>query len=163
MYPIHTLFSNCALYYFRGCITQLVVWVFKASGFHLGMISTVQIYIFPVYLYWFLVLLVNLNVLIFSASSDGHCDLYPLDCTPLGDSWTIPSTGLCLCFPTSMTKSSCYLFRFLVNQRLVQQPSFSSIFVFLNWAVISWISKDHHKSLISSLTAVTNLLGNTSY
>ena len=48
MYPIHTLFSNCALYYFHGCITQLVVWVFKASGFHRGMISIVQIYIFLV-------------------------------------------------------------------------------------------------------------------
>lgn len=57
------------------------------------------------------------------------------------------------------TKSSCYLFRFLVNQPLVQQPSFSSISVLLNWVVIFWIFRDHHKSLISSLMAVINLLG----
>ena len=64
-------------------------------------------------------------------------------------------------FPDSVrnVKSSCYLFRFLVNQPLEQQPSFSLISALLNWVVISWIFRDRHKSLISSLMAVINLLG----
>ena len=50
-------------------------------------------------------------------------------------------------------------FRFLVNHSLVQQPSFSSISVLLNWVVIYSTSRDHTKSLISLLMVVINLLG----
>ena len=162
MYPIHTLFSNCALYYFRGCITQLVVWMFKASGFLRGMISIVQIYIFLVYLYWFFLVEARINFSLCPVMAIVTYILLTALHSGINERFH-PQVCACAFRPQMIQKSSCYIFRFLANQPPVQQPSFSSIFVLLNWAVISWIFRDHLKSLISSLMAVINLLGTYIY